>query len=211
LVAPAILTPGQEQAAARVDALDLDPVVFALMHPYPGLTVMGLAEADQVVTAYRCWLKLCAWYPEEPLVPSLSIDDAWRAHLADTAKYARDCQAAFGGFAHCYPHGRDSRQAAGHAPTGGPATCSACTSEPTCLGPPPAAGNPTPAPSAAMAGPAASSSSATRQARREAPSRSLTASAPGPSAAGLPPRPAAGRSPTSRAVRLARREPRRHR
>lgn len=114
MTAPASLTPGQEQAAARIDDLDLDPVVFGLMHPYPGLTVMGLAEADQVVAAYRRWLKLCAWYPEDPLVPTLSIDDAWRAHLADTAKYARDCQAAFGRFAHCYPYGHDSRKGAWH-------------------------------------------------------------------------------------------------
>jgi hypothetical protein len=115
LTAPFSLTPDQEHAAARVDALDLESVVFGLMHPDPGLTVMDLAEADQVVAAYRGWLKLCAWYPEEPLVPTLSIDDAWRAHLADTAKYARDCQAAFGRFAHCYPYyGHGVRKAAWH-------------------------------------------------------------------------------------------------
>ncbi len=113
MTAPVTLTPDQEKAAARIDALDLDPVVFGLMHPGPGLTVMDLAEADQVVAAYRGWLKLCAWYPGEPLVPALSIDDAWHAHLADTAKYARDCQAAFGMFARCYPYyGHDSQSAA---------------------------------------------------------------------------------------------------
>jgi hypothetical protein len=112
LTAPVSLTPDQEKAAARIDALDLEPVVFGLMHPDPGLTVMGLAEADQIIAAYRGWLKLCAWYPGEPLVPALPIDEAWRAHLADTAKYARDCQAAFGTFAHCYPYyGHDTRRA----------------------------------------------------------------------------------------------------
>jgi hypothetical protein len=113
LTAPVSLTQSQEQAATQIDVLDLDPVAFGLMHPDPGLTVMDLAEADQIVAAYRNWLKLCAWYPGEPLVPTLTIDDAWRAHLADTAKYARDCQAAFGMFAHCYPYfGHDGHKAA---------------------------------------------------------------------------------------------------
>lgn len=108
MTAPASLTPRQVRIAAAVDALDLEPVVFGLMHPYPGLTVMGTAEADQLTAAYRSWLKLCAWYPGTPLVPTLAIGDAWHAHLADTAKYASDCARAFGAFAHCrtcYGHG----------------------------------------------------------------------------------------------------------
>jgi hypothetical protein len=105
LTAPASLTPDQEEAAARVDALDLEPVVFGLMHPYPGLTVMSTAEADQVTAAYRGWLKLCAWYPDKPLVPTLTVGDVWHTHLADTAKYASDTMEAFGAFAHCYPYG----------------------------------------------------------------------------------------------------------
>lgn len=74
---------------------------------------MSLAEADQVITAYRAWLKLCAWYPGEPLIPAVPVDEAWQAHLADTAKYARDCDAAFGTFAHRYPYyWHDGRPAA---------------------------------------------------------------------------------------------------
>jgi hypothetical protein len=111
LTAHASLTPGQEQAAARVDALDLEPVVSGLMHPYPGLTVMSTAEADQVIAAYRGWLKLCAWYPGMTLVPTLAVGDAWQIHLADTAKYASDTVKAFGAFAHCYPYGHASKPA----------------------------------------------------------------------------------------------------
>ena len=111
MTASASLAPRQVRAAAAVDALDLEPVAFGLMHPYPGLTVMSAAEADQLTTAYRRWLKLCAWYPAEPLVPTLPIGDAWLAHLTDTAKYALDCQRAFGAFAHCRPrYGSDTRQ-----------------------------------------------------------------------------------------------------
>jgi hypothetical protein len=106
-------TDAEAQDNWRIDALDLDPVAFGLMHPDPGLTVMDLAEADQLVAAYRNWLKLCAWYPGEPIVPTLTVDDAWRTHLADTAKYARDCQTAFGMFAHCHPYYvHDSHKAA---------------------------------------------------------------------------------------------------
>lgn len=68
-----------------------------------------------MVAAYRGWLKLCAWYPGEPLVPAVPVDEAWQTHLADTAKYARDCQAAFGTFAHRYPHRwRDAHWVAWH-------------------------------------------------------------------------------------------------
>ena len=110
MTAPVSLTPDQEAAARRVDDLDLAPVASGLMHPYPGLTVMGTAEADQVVAAYRRWLKLCAWYPDEPIVPSLAVDDAWMAHVTDTARYAQDCAYAFGRFAHARPY---------HGPNGG--------------------------------------------------------------------------------------------
>lgn len=101
---PADLTADQEQAGDRIDALDLDPVAFLLARPDPGLILMDPAEAGEIVTAYRNWLKLCAWYPGEPLVPTLPVGDAWHAHLVDTARYARDCQAAFGTYAHCFPY-----------------------------------------------------------------------------------------------------------
>jgi hypothetical protein len=103
LSAPVNLTPDQRRAARRVDALDLSPVAFRLRHPYPGLTVMSRPEARRAVEAYRRWLKPCAWYPGEPVVPSLAIDDAWHAHMSDTDRYQRDCLAAFGRFAHCRP------------------------------------------------------------------------------------------------------------
>jgi hypothetical protein len=98
------LADAQREAAQRVDALDLDPVVFKLMHPEPGEQVMTLAEADELIGAYRCFLKLCAWYPGESIVPTRAVDEAWHAHILDTAKYAEDSQAVFGFFLDHFPY-----------------------------------------------------------------------------------------------------------
>ncbi|MEU7863455.1 hypothetical protein [Nonomuraea sp. NPDC049141] len=97
------LSPEQEQLAALIDALDLDPIAFKLMHPHPGETVMTLAEADQLIAAYRCFLKLCVWYPDAKIVPSKDIDEVWHNHVLDTAKYAEDCE-LIGRFLHHYPY-----------------------------------------------------------------------------------------------------------
>jgi hypothetical protein len=98
------LTPEQERAGRAVDALDLEPIVYKLMHPGSGGTAMTLAEADELIAAYRCFLKLCAWCPDEPVVPSRAIDEAWHTHILDTAKYAEDCNTVFGFFLHHFPY-----------------------------------------------------------------------------------------------------------
>jgi hypothetical protein len=98
------LTPEQERAASLAEALDLEPITFKLMHPHPGQAVMTLADADQLIAYYRGFLKLCLWYPAESIVPSKEIDEAWHAHILDTAKYAADCDALFGRMAHHFPY-----------------------------------------------------------------------------------------------------------
>ncbi len=98
------ITAGQAHAGQRIDALDLEPIVVKLMHPEPGRTAMTLAEADQLIAAYRHFLKLCAWYPGQDIVPSKAIDQAWHAHILDTGKYAADSHAVFGYFLHHYPY-----------------------------------------------------------------------------------------------------------
>jgi hypothetical protein len=98
------LTGDQAYAGAMIDALDLEPVVYRLMHPYPGQTAMSLAEADQIIAEYRGFLKLCAWYPGESIVPSKTIDSAWHEHILDTAKYTADCMTVFGHVANHFPY-----------------------------------------------------------------------------------------------------------
>lgn len=98
------MTSVMERASDRVDSLDLEPIVYKLMHPEPGQMVMSLAEADQQVSVYRSWLKLCAWYPAEPIVPSKPVDEVWHLHLLDTGKWAEDSEQAFGFVMHHFPY-----------------------------------------------------------------------------------------------------------
>ncbi|MEO3853527.1 hypothetical protein [Acrocarpospora sp. B8E8] len=100
----AVLTPEQAELAARVDALDLEPIAYKLMHPEPGRVGVTLAQADQLIGAYRLFLKLCGWYPRESIVPSTAVDEAWHTHILDTAKYAQDCEEVFGYFLHHFPY-----------------------------------------------------------------------------------------------------------
>jgi hypothetical protein len=112
------LTVEQARAGEQIDALDLEPIVVKLIHPEPGQTVMTLAQADQSVAAYRCFLKLCAWYPTTSIVPSTAIDHTWHTHILDTGKYAADTTTVLGYFLHHFPYfgmrGTDD-QAAWHA------------------------------------------------------------------------------------------------
>jgi hypothetical protein len=98
------LSPERTELARRIDALDLEPIAFKLMHPEPGESVMTLAEADQIIAAYRGFLKLCVWYPEARIVPSKAIDEVWHTHILDTAKYGEDCEAVIGRLLHHYPY-----------------------------------------------------------------------------------------------------------
>lgn len=98
------VTTGQNLSGHVIDNLDLEPIVYKLMHPEPGQTVMALASADQMVSDYRCFLKLCAWYPGEPIVPTKDIDEVWHSHILDTGKYAADSDAVFGHFVHHFPY-----------------------------------------------------------------------------------------------------------
>jgi hypothetical protein len=95
------LSAGQILTAEIIDSLDLEPIAFTIAHPDPGIT---LDDADEKVRLYRCFLKICAWYPASPAVPAKEIDEVWRAHIVDTAKYAADSAAVFGHFGHCFPY-----------------------------------------------------------------------------------------------------------
>jgi hypothetical protein len=98
------LSTAQTAVSGLIDALDLEPVVVKLIRPEPGPAVMTLADADQRIALYRGFLKLCAWYPGESIVPSTAIDQAWHTHILDTGKYAADCEAVFGHFLHHFPY-----------------------------------------------------------------------------------------------------------
>jgi hypothetical protein len=90
--------------AGRIEALDLEPIVFKLTHPDDGEPGMTLAGADEAVRHYRAFLHLQALYPDRPLVPTKVIDAVWHAHILDTSKYAADCEQVFGRFVHHFPY-----------------------------------------------------------------------------------------------------------
>lgn len=99
----------------RIDALDLEPIVCKLMHAEPGDRALSLAEADQDVALYRCFLKLCVLHPGTALVPTRQLDRVWHTHMLDTAKYRADCDDVFGHFMDHFPYaglrGEDDRRA----------------------------------------------------------------------------------------------------
>ncbi len=93
-----------EARLGRVDRLDLEPIVYKLTHADPGERELTLAEADQAVALYRCFLKLCALCPGTPIVPTRQLDRVWHAHMLDTAKYRADCDDVFGRFVDHFPY-----------------------------------------------------------------------------------------------------------
>jgi hypothetical protein len=99
----------------RIDALDLEPIVYKLMHAEPGDRALSLAEADQDVALYRCFLKLCVLHPGTALVSTRQLDHVWHTHMLDTAKYRADCDDVFGHFMDHFPYaglrGEDDRRA----------------------------------------------------------------------------------------------------
>jgi hypothetical protein len=98
-----------------VDALDLEPIVYKLTHAEPDEQAMTIAEADQAVELYRCFLKLCVLHPGAALVPTRQLDRVWHTHMLDTAKYRADCDDVFGHFMDHFPYaglrGDDDRRA----------------------------------------------------------------------------------------------------
>lgn len=104
-----------EERLARVDELDLDPVIFKLLHPEPGGPHLGADVASRDAELYRCFLKLCVLYPGRALVPTRDIDHAWHTHMLDTAKYRADCERVFGRPLDHYPYagllGEEDRRA----------------------------------------------------------------------------------------------------
>lgn len=88
----------------RIDALDLEPVVYKLTHREPGATGLSLARADEDVALYRCFLKLCVLYPDTTIVPTRGLDHVWHTHVLDTARYRADCGHVLGAFLDHFPY-----------------------------------------------------------------------------------------------------------
>src|SRR5512142_1794169 len=81
-------------ALERVARVDLSRINRKLQYDDPECwTDERLAAAEET---YRRFLALNLLYPQETLAVNRVLDDYWHAHILDTEKYARDCDAIFG-------------------------------------------------------------------------------------------------------------------
>jgi hypothetical protein len=86
-----------------VSDLDLEPIKAKLMHRESG-EGWSLEHVNAVEPEYRRFLCLMQLYPNEQIAPLVDVDTFWHYHILDTAKYAADCEQAFGYFLHHYPY-----------------------------------------------------------------------------------------------------------
>ena len=93
-------TSATQQAMARVEKLDFTMLKekLAMQEEW---TAELIAEAEQ---SYRQFLVLNMLYPTKKIVPTLTIDEFWHAHILDTRAYVADCKALSGKYMNHYPY-----------------------------------------------------------------------------------------------------------
>lgn len=90
-------------AEERYSDLDLEPIITLAADADRGYG-WGLGFATAIALEYKRFLWLSWTYPDQRVVPSGLIDEIWRLHVADAAKYAADCQAYLGYFLPYFLH-----------------------------------------------------------------------------------------------------------
>ncbi len=94
-----------EKAKKYIDRMDLEPIIRKLTDPSYYLDRWNRKDVQTGVKLYRNFLYLKKKYGKRhPIVPSEEIDEIWHAHILDTRKYIKDCQAIFGEYLHHYPY-----------------------------------------------------------------------------------------------------------
>lgn len=96
------MTLEDQEFIARLKNLDLDPIIFRVMHNEE--TLWTLEQADYAAQLYRGFLYLAWKYPNKAIVPNKIVDQFWHQHILDTAKYREDCQMVFGYFLEHFPY-----------------------------------------------------------------------------------------------------------
>ncbi len=89
-----------EDAVARVALLDFTLLRSKLLSE----DRWTLEACDEAEDLYRKFLALNVRYPDIKLCPNGPTDAFWHAHILDTAKYAEDCSAVFGGMLQHFPY-----------------------------------------------------------------------------------------------------------
>jgi hypothetical protein len=93
----------QTLIAAKVQRLDLEPIIYKLVNPEDG-EGWTVDRADAVAVLYREFLILSCLYPGKSIVPTKDIDTMWHTHILDTSKYRDDCNEVFGYFLDHFPY-----------------------------------------------------------------------------------------------------------
>ncbi len=86
----------------KLEALDLEPIAWRLMHPEDGLG-WSREQVTKAVTRYKMFLYVMHLYPNRAIIPTREMDIVWHFHILDTRKYAADCESLFGYFLHHRP------------------------------------------------------------------------------------------------------------
>jgi len=98
-----------QSAMAALDKLDLESIRWKLTDKNQGL---GWSEkkAKEAEAGYLKFLTLQIKYPEETLVPTMTVDEVWHAHVLHTKKYQDDCNMIFGEMLHHNPRFTPSKE-----------------------------------------------------------------------------------------------------
>ncbi len=91
------------QAKQYLEQLDLTFIVNKLCSDLYELPRWPASLAAQAVQLYKDFLWLHSMFPKEEIVPTRDIDECWHLHILNTKRYAKDCEALFGGFFHHQP------------------------------------------------------------------------------------------------------------
>ena len=89
----------QSELAQKISSMNLEPVIFKLVHECD----WTLEKALLVEAQYKTFL-LMALTLSTPTVPTKEIDEMWHNHILDTSLYAFHCKEVFGRFLDHFPY-----------------------------------------------------------------------------------------------------------
>ncbi len=89
----------QSELAQKISSMNLEPVIFKLVHECD----WTLEKALLVEAQYKTFLFMTLTL-SEAVVPTQDIDEMWHNHILDTRLYALHCKEVFGRFIDHFPY-----------------------------------------------------------------------------------------------------------
>ncbi len=96
----------KEAFRQKLKALNLDPIVWQLLHGSTGKR-WSFERSLVAIAAYKKFLLSYYLHPNQNLAPTNEVDRVWHCHILDTEKYINDCLWLFGYIVHHYPYPTD--------------------------------------------------------------------------------------------------------